>query len=158
MTDNSGALIKFLSLTAFSEGTSTNPLTQNKGYDVIVTGVGGPEIFSDYDFHPFASGRPGKLIRKEPPLYSTASGRYQLLYRWWSKYKISLRLNDFSPASQDAVAIQQIRERGALDMILAGNIEDAITACANIWASFPGNTYGQNSHSMSTLLEKYAEL
>lgn len=154
----SPALQKFLDLIAFSEGTSTSPLTQNNGYDVIVTGVDGPEIFADYAFHPFASGRPAKLIRTEPPLYSTASGRYQILFRWWMPYKVNLNLPDFSPASQDAVAIQQIRERHALDLVISGDIQGAITACSNIWASFPGNNYAQNAHSMGVLLDKYEEL
>lgn len=152
----SPSLSKFLDLIAFSEGTSTSRLTVNNGYDVIVTGVDGQEIFTDYTDHPFFN-RPPKLIRVNPPLHSTAAGRYQILYRWWRPYRAQLDLPDFSPASQDAVAIQQIKERYAIDMILAGNIEGAITACSNIWASFPGNNYGQNAHSMGTLLDKYAE-
>lgn len=153
----SPALQKFLDLIAFSERTSTSHLTINNGYDVIVTGVDGPEIFTDYAFHPFASGRPAKLIRANPPLRSTASGRYQLLIRWWIRYKVNLNLPDFSPTSQDAVALQQLKEQGAVDLILAGDIEGAIKSCSNIWASFPGNNYGQNAHSIGTLLDKYGE-
>lgn len=148
-------LEKFLDLIAFSEGTSTNPLTVDAGYDVIVSGPGGPEVFTDYSDHPFAD-RPPKKIREG--LYSTASGRYQLLYRWWVPYKASLGLHDFSPASQDAVAIEQIKESGAIAKIEAGDIQGAIEACANIWASFPGNTYAQGGHSLATLLEKYAAI
>lgn len=153
----SPALAKYLDLIAFSEGTSTSSLTQNKGYDVIVTGVDGPEIFTDYTDHPFANGRPPKVIRTNPPLSSTASGRYQLLYRWWRPYKAQLNLPDFSPASQDAVALQQMNEKHAVDMVLAGNIEGAIAACSMIWASFPGNSYCQGGHSMDVLLAKYSE-
>ena len=47
---------------------------------------------------------------------STGAGRYQLLSRWWDAYR-KQRLKDFSPKSQDAVALQQIKERGALPMI-----------------------------------------
>lgn len=148
----SPTLSKFLGLVAFSEGTSANVLTVNRGYDVIVTGADGPEVFSDYSDHPFANRKP-KLIREG--LYSTASGRYQLLYRWWTSYKTMLHLTDFSPSSQDAVAIQQIKERGALDLILVGNIQGAIQACSNIWASFPGNAYGQGGRTMGTLLDHY---
>lgn len=148
----SPALQKFLDLVAFSEGTSTHPLTVNNGYDVIVTGADGPEVFSDYAEHPFANRRP-KLIRAG--LYSTASGRYQLLYRWWTAYKPMLGLPDFSPPSQDAVALQQMKERGALSLILAGNIQGAIQACSNIWASLPGNAYGQGGKTMGALLDHY---
>ena len=37
-----------------------------------------------------------------------------------------------SPKSQDAVALQQIKERGALPMIDRGDIRQAIDRCSNI--------------------------
>lgn len=143
----------FLSLIAWSEGTSTSPITRNDGYDVIVSGPDGPEILTDYSDHPFALGRPAKLVR--PSLYSTASGRYQILLKWWQAYKAMLSLTDFTAQSQDAVAIRQIQERGAYPMILSGNITGAISACSNIWASLPENSYNQPVHSMETLLKVY---
>lgn len=143
---------KFLDLIAYSEGTSTSRLTQDDGYDVIVSGATGPEIFTDFSQHPFA-GRPAKLVR--PGLESTAAGRYQLLYRYWLSYKMSLKLPDFGPLSQDRIAIQQIKERKALGAIESGDIESAITLCSGTWASFPGNAYGQNAHSMTTLMAEW---
>jgi muramidase (phage lysozyme) len=147
-----------LDLIAFSEGTSTHPLTRNSGYDVIVSGVHGPAVFTDYTKHPFEDGG-SVVVRTGPPeLISTAAGRYQLLARYWKAYKAQLHLVDYSPDSQDAVAVQQIRERKGLDMIEAGDIAAAIAACSNIWASLPGNEYGQGGKTMATLLEKYQEL
>ena len=148
----------FLDLVAFSEGTSTHLLTKNDGYDVNVTGIHGPSVFDGFAKHPFEDG--GEVIvRTGPPvLASTAAGRYQLLARYWKAYKAQLHLADYSPASQDAVAIQQIRERRGLDMIEAGDIAVAIAACSNIWASFPGNDYGQCGKSLATLVAKYQEL
>ncbi len=152
-------LKSFLDLIAWSEGTSTSALTQNDGYDVIVTGVDGPEIFNSYADHPFASGRPPKVVRESPLLASTASGRYQLMLHWWEAYKAQLNLPDFSAASQDAVAIQQITERHAINMIESGDIQGAITACSNIWASLPGNNYNQpGSQAMEALLARYEQL
>ena len=52
-------------------------------------------------------------------------------------------LKDFSPKIEDAVALQQIKERGALPMIDRGDIRQAIDRCGNIWASLPGAGYGQ---------------
>jgi muramidase (phage lysozyme) len=147
----------FLDLIAFSEGTSTSRITQADGYDVIVSGVDGPSIFTDYTDHPFAQGG-AVTVRRVPLLVSTAAGRYQVLARYWNAYKAQLHLPDFSPASQDAVALQQMKERGAVTMVEAGNVEGAIATCSNIWASFPGNTYGQGGENMATLLAKYAEL
>ena len=50
-----------------------------------------------------------KLVTLNPKLKSTGAGRYQLLSRWWDAYRKQLGLKDFSPKSQDAVALQQIK-------------------------------------------------
>src|SRR6185503_10356683 len=153
---------RFLDLIAWSEGTSTNRLTKCGGYDVVVTGPQGPEVFTDFSDHPFAQGRPAKLIRPAHDgvgaLYSTASGRYQLLLRYWRAYQGMLHLPDFSPASQDAVALRQIHEQGADGAIESGDVEDAIFKCANIWASLPGNTYKQGGHTAEELVAQYKTL
>lgn len=148
----------FLDLIAWSEGTSTHPLTKNDGYDVVVTSVAGPEIFTDYSDHPFAAGRTPNVVRRNPLLTSTASGRYQLLLRYWRAYQEMLHLQDFGPASQDAVALRQMQEQGARRSLAEGDIETAIYQCANIWASFPGNVYAQGGHAVGELLPKYQEL
>lgn len=147
----------FLDTIAFSEGTSTSLITANDGYDVIVSGIHGPSVFTDYSDHPFAHG--GSVQWKlNPPEYSTAAGRYQLLARYWNIYKVQLHLADYSPASQDAVAIQQITERHALPLIAAGDIQGAMKACNAIWASLPGNSYGQGGKTMAELESKYQDL
>ena len=155
----------FLDTIAYGEGTSTEDISVNDGYDVIVTGeVPGSngtmmrheEVFTDYSDHPFANGRAPILVR--PGLYSTASGRYQLMLHWWLAYKVELKLTDFSPASQDAVAVQQITERHAIPMIEAGNIVGAIAACSNLWASLPGNSYDQGGKTMAVLETQYNSL
>ena len=64
---------------------------------------------------------------------------------------------DFSPKSQDAVALQQIKERGALPMIDRGDIRQAIDRCSNIWASLPGAGYGQFEHKADSLIAKFKE-
>ena len=89
----------FLDMLAWSEGTDNGrQKTRNHGYDVIVGG----ELFTDYSDHP------RKLVTLNPKLKSTGAGRYQLLSRWWDAYT-QLGLKDFSPKSQDAVALQQIK-------------------------------------------------
>ena len=55
--------------------------------------------------------------------------------------------------SQDAVALQQIKERGALPMIDRGDIRQAIDRCSNIWASLPGAGYGQFEHKLTAWLQ-----
>ena len=108
---------------AWSEGTDNGrQKTRNHGYDVIVGG----ELFTDYSDHPH------KLVTLNPKLKSTGAGRYQLLSRWWDAYRKQLGLKDFSPKSQDAVALQQIKERGALPMIDRGDIRQAQSTVATI--------------------------
>ena len=63
---------------------------------------------------------------------------------------------DFSPKSQDAVALQQIKERGALPMIDRGDIVEQ-SWCSNIWASLPGAGYGQFEHKADSLIAKFKE-
>ncbi|WP_407732266.1 lysozyme [Pseudocitrobacter faecalis] len=138
----------FLDMLAWSEGTDKKGQpTANHGYDVVVGG----SLFTDYSDHP------RKLVTLNPKLKSTAAGRYQLLARYWDAYRNQLCLKDFSPASQDAVALQQIKERGALPMIDRGDIRQAIDRCSNIWASLPGAGYGQFEHKADSLIAKFKE-
>lgn len=147
----------FLGMVAKSEGTSNSHFTRDNGYDIVVTGISGkPERFTDYRDHPFASGRKAKQIN-EHGLYSTASGRYQILFKFWPYYKRILHLKDFSPNSQDQVAVQLIKECGALGDVEEGRLEKAISKCARIWASLPGNQYGQRTHKFEKLLAFYEE-
>lgn len=135
----------FLDMVAWAEGTSRIPNSDN-GYRVIVGG----SLFDDYSDHPRKLISLGKYGIK-----STASGRYQLLERYWDHYRKLLNLNDFSPASQDAVAIQQIKEQGALLDIEDGRVEDAIEKVKNIWASFPSAGYGQQEQHLDKMLVAY---
>ena len=151
----------FLDMLAVSEGTSTNraltdkphPLSVNDGYDVIVSGVNGPEVFTDYRQHPFV-GRVPKQVNTRG-LYSTASGRYQHMRVHWPHYKALLNLAGFGPISQDLWAIQLIRERGALQLIDAGQFDLAVARVRNLWASLPGAGYGQPEHGIAKLRTAY---
>ena len=139
-------LSAFLDLIAFSEGTSN--LGNDEGYDVIVGGT----FFTSYKEHP------NKLISlPKLKISSTAAGRYQILGRYYKHYKELLMLNDFSPISQDLIAIQFIKEQKALKSIIEGDIKTAIEKCSNIWASFPGAGYGQRENKLALLISKYIE-
>ncbi len=136
----------FLDMIAWSEGTSTIKESDN-GYNVLVGG----ELFHSYIDHP------RRLVKITSKLKSTAAGRYQLLSRYYDHYKKLLNLSGFYPDCQDDIAIQQIKECRALDDVDEGNIEKAIEKCSNIWASFPGNNYGQHQQKISDLLAVYTE-
>ena len=120
--------------------------TRNHGYDVIVGG----ELFTDYSDHP------RKLVTLNSKLKSTGAGRYQLLSRCGCPPQAAWPERLLSEKS-DAVALQQIKERGALPMIDRGDIRQAIDRCSNIWASLPGAGYGQFEHKADSLIAKFKE-
>lgn len=139
----------FLDMLAWSEGTDNGRQpTRDRGYDVIVGG----QLFQGYADHP-------RVLVDLPKLKirSTAAGRYQLLRRYYDAYRKTLNLRDFSPLSQDLIALQQIRERRALPLIQAGRIAEAIAKVRNIWASLPGAGYGQHEQKLDRLLEVYRQ-
>jgi muramidase (phage lysozyme) len=137
----------FLDTIAYAEGTDNQRQeTKNHGYDVICGG----SLFTDYSDHP------RKLVRlKSLGISSTAACRYQVLKRYYDHYKAQLKLPDFSPASQDRIAIQLIRECGAFADIEEGRIETALHKCRSRWASLPGAGYNQHEHSMEKLLDVF---
>ena len=75
--------------------------------------------------------------------FSTAAGAYQFIARTWDRVAAKLGLRDFGPASQDAAAVELIRQAGALDDVNAGRLRDALDKCAPVWASLPASTYPQ---------------
>ena len=136
----------FLDAIAFSElGPELLALSDN-GYNVIVGSTPAkPILMKSYDDHPRV------LVKLNAKLSSTAAGRYQLLSRYFDAYRRQLGLKDFSPASQDAIALQQLKEQGALALIDAGQFDKAVAKCANIWASLPGAGYGQHENQLADL-------
>ena len=124
------------------------------GYRVLVGST--PQhlrLMDDYADHPMPTD--DMAIEYAPGLYSTAAGRYQILNTYWPHYKAMLNLPDFSPMSQDKYAVQQLREQGALDALLADDLSEAVSRTNNIWASLPGSPYGQHTHSLEQVSRVY---
>jgi len=171
-------LAAFLDLIAASESTSSHPLTRADGYDVIVSGVDGHNVFTDFATHPFALGRAPILVRAAQPaeyepsdgtstaaprevkpavpaLHSTASGRYQLILPTWQEISTLMHLGTFSAQNQDAAALKILEECHATEAILALDIPTAIDKACDVWASFPGNLYHQGGRPMNWLLNHW---
>lgn len=139
----------FLTMVAVSEGTQ---LIGDRGYNCIVGSTReNPRLFLSYADHPRVK------VQLRADLFSTAAGRYQILERYFDAYKASLHLPDFSPSSQDAIATQMIREQRALADVEAGRFDEAVGKCSNIWASLPGNVYGQHQNSLTYLRAAFVE-
>ena len=117
----------FLDMLAWSEGTDNGrQKTRNHGYDVIVGG----ELFTDYSDHPRKLvAKPKTQINRRRTLPASFPLVGCLPQAAWPERLLS--------KSQDAVALQQIKERGAFYMIGRGDIRQAIDRCSNIWASLP---------------------
>ncbi|QBJ80497.1 glycoside hydrolase family protein [Aquitalea sp. USM4] len=146
-------VLAFLDMIAMSELGSPLLAVTDDGYNVIVGSTASkPILFASYATHPARLIKPPII-----PVPSTAAGRYQLLSKYFAPYQKLLALTDFGPVSQDRIAIQQIRERKALPLIVAGKFAEAVAACSNIWASLPGNGYGQHQHDISYLQSAYVK-
>jgi tape measure domain-containing protein len=131
----------FLDTISYAEGTAFHP---NQGYNTL---FGGSQ-FSSFADHPNRRIRSGGHT-------SSASGRYQVMDFVHKEEKSKLGLKDFTPFSQDLIALSRLQMRGALDNILKGDIAGAITAARNEWASFPGAGYGQPEKWMKDLLQRF---
>lgn len=136
----------FLDMIAFSEGTS--------GPSGYLTMFGG-RLMDSLEVHPhqyfdFTNSR-GEHLR------TSAAGRYQFLGKTWDSLAAKLGLPDFSPESQDAAALELVRQRGALADVDAGRIEVAVRKCAPIWASLPGAGYAQPERKLYQLLAAFTD-
>lgn len=139
----------FLTMIAVSEGTEN---IGNHGYNCIVGSTPThPVLMSSYIDHP----RIHVVLR--PGLISTAAGRYQILEHNYDVYKAQLKLPDFSPTSQDLIAIQMIKECDALIEVMAGDVRDALSKCASRWASLPGAGYGQHENTVAALQNAFTQ-
>ena len=90
-------------------------------------------------------------------LFDGCQGRYQLLAVFRRlQGNASVFLTSRQRESQDAIALEQLKECGAaLTMIDMGNLAAAIGLCAHIWASLPGAGYRQPESEFAALLGAY---
>jgi len=140
-TKNETALLKTIT---FSEIGRSLIAKSDNGYNVLLGGT----LFSGYLDHP------RKTITVNG-MTSTAAGGFQILDRYFDSYKKQLHLIDFSPASQDQIAMQMIKEVGADHLINDGQFEQAVNKCSTRWASLPGAKYGQHVNDMEHLKAYY---
>jgi muramidase (phage lysozyme) len=130
-------IIAFLALIRKSEGGRYNILF-------------GGKKFTDFSKHP-------NICVPYRNTCSTASGAYQILKKTYEDFKGKAGVNDFTPDSQDRIAVELIKRRNAYNDIINGNIATAIQKCGNEWASFGFNNYNQPTHSLAQLLEWYQD-
>lgn len=119
---------KFLDFLGRAEGADYNTI------------VGGKQ-FTDFRAHPRVVG----LRTAEGP--STAAGKYQIVGTTYDEIAPKLGIRDFTPDSQDRIAIELIRRKGALEDVRNGNFDAAVGKLGGIWASLPSSPYSQPKRS-----------
>ena len=112
--------------------------------------VGGNQ-FNDFSKHPNVVG----LTTKEGP--STAAGRYQITGTTYRDLAPKLGITDFSPESQDKIAIALIERANALNDIKSGNYDAAIQKLGSTWASLPSSPYSQPKKDQSWVMKALEE-
>ncbi len=137
----------FLSMIGQSEVGAALIGETDSGYNVLCGATpNNPLTFSDYSTHP-------NILNQA--FDSTAAGLYQINHPTWLTLCKQTGLSDFSPATQDAMAIQLITNKGALADVDAGNFAAAVQACGPVWASLGYNNYGQPTNQLETLQAWY---
>lgn len=119
---------RFLDFISQAEGGNYNTL------------VGGG-TFDSYTQHPNVIG----LRTAEGP--SKAAGRYQITKKTYDDVAPRLGITDFSPQSQDAIALALIKRKNALEDIDKGDFTSAINKLGSTWASLPTSPYKQRKLS-----------
>lgn len=140
ISSDEAKVMAFLDTIAFAEGTGDD-------YQIMYTF----KKFSDTSKHP------AQMNCNGTGLCSDAAGRYQFLSTTWQPIADRLALPDFSAASQDKAAIQKLKDVGAYDLILKGDIAGAIAKVGPVWASFPNNDYGQPKKRSDELVAQYQQ-
>lgn len=111
----------------------------------------GGQLFDNFADHP-------RIKVTKSGYTSSASGAYQMKISTWDETKAAMNLQDFSPASQDLAALGRIAARGALQDVIAGNFEKAVSKLNQEWVSLPGATVGQPTVSMQKAKALYLSL
>lgn len=119
---------KYLSFLGNAEGADYNTI------------VGGSK-FEDYSKHPGIVG----VTTAEGP--STAAGKYQITKTTYDQYAKKLGITDFSPESQDKIALELIKDKGALEDVQKGDYDSANKKLGGVWASLPSSPYSQPKRS-----------
>jgi len=108
----------FLNVVANTEGA-----TYNSRFGDLLGGR--RKTFDDYSQYP--DGGPA----------NDPSGRYQIKPQTYDDLSRKLGLTDYSPHTQDLMAIQRIIDRGAMPPLLSGDLDAVLPKVAPEWASLP---------------------
>ena len=142
---NSAKIRAFLDTIAIAEGTA-GP----EGYTTQFTGL----QFSSFEDHPRQVNCGWDGARR---ICSDAAGRYQLLSSTWDRLAKKLGVQDFRPTNQDRVAVELMRERGALEDVEGDRFEATLRKLAPVWPSLKRLGGGSLEASIPQLKQIYQQ-
>jgi lysozyme len=91
------------------------------------------------------------------PCSMGAAGAYQIIIGTWDELVREAGLEDFSPVNQERGAVYRIAYRGALNDVIAGNLQEAIRKCRNEWTSLPGANEQGSGYTYAVAREVFAQ-
>jgi len=120
---------------------------ESKGRYDVMTGGG---RFTDMSQHPNRKNEDG----------NTAAGKYQFTKGTWDEFSKPLGIEDFSPKSQDRVAVYLLQKAGVIDRLLKGDVAGAVMRAGRRWDALPKNAEGDNilnngNRQISPILDEY---
>ena len=88
---------------------------------------------------------------------------YQINKSTWNEMGAKMGLSDFSPETQDLLAVEILRTIHIIDNIVAGDIDTALNAASRRWAALPqgpneGGRYNQPYMSYEKFIDTYKKL
>ena len=97
-----------------------------------------PWRFTDYSTHP-GPGYGG---------ITTAAGMYQINKTTWQDHgERRMGLTDFTPETQDLIAVSMLRGLGVIDKIMGGDIEAGVSQASRQWAALPMGRHQASRHN-----------
>lgn len=112
----------------------------DRGYNVLFGGQRTTDLSQHPGIYTSFTGQNQKTIK------TSAAGRYQMIERTAKALSQQYGITDFSPQSQDLLAIALMKEVGALPYIMAGDFENAERRLAKRWASLSSSTLAKGIH------------
>lgn len=95
---------------------------------------------------------------------TTAAGMYQITVSNWRENGIKkMGLSDFSPHTQDLIAVEGLRQSHAIESVKSGDIGTAISKAAMVWNSLPmgkgkkNRVTGQHYQAYESVIAKFKE-
>ena len=122
------------------------PRESSPTFQIILSRKGDQQ--SSYDLHMTRWPRYIPLPRVAISYFSDTGGRTKACYIYLTSRQ---RLRMPWPSVKST-------NKGQTDPVEAGDVEDAIFKCANIWASLPGNAYAQGGHSADALVAQWNKI